>query len=620
MAATLPNIELPSGLDAGLVRYLAAIKDIIEVRDGLKGDQLDSHLTYRDLVDAGIVTATDYIGKGSTTIKPKVITPPPVVPVPLRQLTATGQPGSICLTWADIGSVNHAFVEIWRTINANDISTAELIDIANGQVYVDYDVTVGQQYWYYLRDVSNVGIAGSFNEDAVSAIATEGAENLVEQLQDAGGFAVPGQPYFYVPPGGIVVNGEAIPEGTYIWNFVLANATIKGAQIKNAVLNSGHFQSLDASKIIFNEATGKRLESVIITGGLIQGMEIVAQDIIGGLIRGTTITSGGTEDLPAIELDGLNGTVRSNSPLEDDDEPDSFNYVELGLSTVRTGMYIPGFGQAIDQILSRIETGESNSNEVVTLPGYWKSVPEIMVVPRELTMPDPAADAGDKRMKCSATNIERLSDDPESIDYYRVRFKPTALISSESGIRSVSVLSSVWDYTDNTQRDFGLNYLAGAGSRTTPSFLVPQSAQTVEVTTTCTIYEWLDLNGSTYVFATGSVYFQFFISDDNGATWDLVGTSGAFNSGGGAGKLPSAAWNAVSLRHYFNFDPSSSARIGRITYFVSQGGLVSYGDLIPGNQVVAPYARLLLRCETLKYPVASGDNYLDGKVGWIAIR
>jgi hypothetical protein len=620
MAAILPSIVLPSGIDAGLVRYLAAIKDIIEVRDGLKGDDLDAHLTYRDLVDAGIVTATDYIGSGDSTIKPKVITPPPVIPLPLAQLAATGQKGSVCLTWSDIGSVNHAFVEIWRTVNANDIGTAELIDVAPGQLYLDYDVTPGQQYWYYLRDVSNIGIAGPFNEDAVTATPTEGAETLVDQLVDAGGFAVPGQPYFYVPPGGIVVNGEDIPEGTYIWNFVLANATIKGAQIKNAVLNSGHFQSLDASKIEFNQATGKRFESVVITGGLIQGMEIIAEEIIGGLIRGTNITSGGTEDLPAIELDGLNGTLRSNSALENPSVNDSFNFVELGLSTIRTGMYVPGFGQAIDQVLSRIETGISNSNEVVTLPGYWKTVPEIMVVPQELTMPDPATDLGDKRMKCSATNIERVSSNPNTADYYKVRFKPTALINSESGFRSVPVLSSLWDYSDNTLRDFGLNYLAGAGSRTTPNFLVPQSAESVEVTTTCTIYEWLDLNGSNYVFATGSVYFQFFISDNGGSTWNLVGTSGAFNSGGGAGRLPSAAWNALSLRHYFNFSPSSSARLGRITYFVSQGGLVGFTDSIPGNQVVAPYARLQIRCETLKYPVAAGDNYLDGKVGWVVIR
>lgn len=177
----VPSIpEVPVTADAGLRRFLDAVRQVVQVREGNRGDALDANITYRDLVEAGIAT---FVRSGSAiSLTPTAttdLTQPPLV----EGLTASGALASIILTWTIPNYRNHSHTEIWRS-QTNSITNAAQVGMASGGLYVDYvsKNTTGFQYYYWARNVSIYGVKSEFNTTGVMGVTSPDPTTILEIL------------------------------------------------------------------------------------------------------------------------------------------------------------------------------------------------------------------------------------------------------------------------------------------------------------------------------------------------------------------------------------------------------------------------------------------------------
>ena len=175
MTTKVPSI--PSPTSANLLNVAQAVKNLIDVREGIAGDPLDANVTFRDLVDAGAVVVRPRwtSGSGLPPVAPPSVdgdgydgttdlTPPPKP----EGFTATGLFASIQLQWNQAQYRNHAYVEVWRS-STNALGNAILIGTSDTSFYVDQLGTSATRY-YWIRFVSQPNIKGPYNAtDGLSA-------------------------------------------------------------------------------------------------------------------------------------------------------------------------------------------------------------------------------------------------------------------------------------------------------------------------------------------------------------------------------------------------------------------------------------------------------------------
>lgn len=174
IATKVPQLPaVPKGVDPEVKRYLEAIKQVIEVREGTRGQALDRSVTFRDLVDAGVdITALEIAGaptsgggsgsgSGSGTTPGDVLPDMTVPPTP-SGLRSTGGFEVIFLEWDNPRNVyaNHGLAEIWRHSDQN-LGDASLVGTAQGTSYVDR-VEPDTTYYYWIRFMSTDDRPGAF--------------------------------------------------------------------------------------------------------------------------------------------------------------------------------------------------------------------------------------------------------------------------------------------------------------------------------------------------------------------------------------------------------------------------------------------------------------------------
>ena len=175
---------IPAPTDSNLRDVARAVKGVLDVREGLIGDPLDANVTFRDLVDGGVVSvSTVSRGGGSSSV---IVTPPnsgsdgydPVsdlTPPPAPTgFTATGALTSIILSWTSPTYSNHASTEIWRS-STNVIGNAILVGSTDTSMYTDAVGATGDTYYYWIRFRSQADIVGPYNA-TLGTSATSGQD------------------------------------------------------------------------------------------------------------------------------------------------------------------------------------------------------------------------------------------------------------------------------------------------------------------------------------------------------------------------------------------------------------------------------------------------------------
>lgn len=167
----VPSIPNPAIDPEG---FLRAVQEVVQVREGARGNPLDRGVTFRDLVDAGMAAPNPaFAGKGripaSALITPTGaggaggalgtgVRPAMTVPPKPRDVVAVGTFTSILIAWAQPDYSNHAHAEILRAA-VNDIGQAVAIGSSVGRQYADA-VGTDADYYYWVRYVSTGNVKG----------------------------------------------------------------------------------------------------------------------------------------------------------------------------------------------------------------------------------------------------------------------------------------------------------------------------------------------------------------------------------------------------------------------------------------------------------------------------
>jgi len=173
VARALP--ALPPRVDPQLRPLLAAIKEVLEVQVGHRGEDLDKAVTFRDLTESGIANIGN-INSVGTLIPISDVGSQTAPPEPVT-LTAAATFTNVLLSWA--GGFKHDLVaatEVYRS-TSNSLATASHIGSTSSFIYTD-TVEPSTTNYYWVRFISPAGVPGPYN-------ATAGTSAVTSSINDA---------------------------------------------------------------------------------------------------------------------------------------------------------------------------------------------------------------------------------------------------------------------------------------------------------------------------------------------------------------------------------------------------------------------------------------------------
>jgi len=208
-------------------------------------------------------------GAGNLTIPPGMIaydnTPPPAP----TGLEVMGAIQSMILSWDAVpAEVAHrvAYTEIWRS-ETNDLSVAQLVGQARGEVYTDVTGPAATRYYwirYAAPGVKTPPITGPFNAQAGTKGETGQDASLLIDMLAAEGYDT--LLYRQENPN-LVINGVPVPVGVYMRDAFIANGTISNAKIGNAAIDNAKIANLavGSAKIADAAITNAKIADATIT-------------------------------------------------------------------------------------------------------------------------------------------------------------------------------------------------------------------------------------------------------------------------------------------------------------------------------------------------------------------
>lgn len=231
---------IPGSVSPELKKVLEPIREYVQTIAGRRGDDLDTAVTFRDLINSGIATLdlSKIARDGAVPISlpvPEELVDLSTPPAPIDFLTTSGI-GTIFLSWNGAAFRSYAYTEIWRS-STNDIGSAVLVATSVPTRYAD-PIGAGGNRYYWVRFVSQAGVAGPFNAvEGTLGYASDDPAYLIDVLSEVyGEAAVANAPFFYVASP-TVINGVTVPQGTYIKTAFIADASISSAKISTLVAN-----------------------------------------------------------------------------------------------------------------------------------------------------------------------------------------------------------------------------------------------------------------------------------------------------------------------------------------------------------------------------------------------
>jgi hypothetical protein len=183
------NLSIPTGWANQDRRFAESVKENLDVLVGHRGDKLDRAVTFRDLLDAGIVKlargVTNFDGRASSIATEDDIPNLDIPPAPTN-LTASGAFRNIILTWNLKLYGGHSAVQVFRH-TSDSIANATMVAQVSGftGVYAD-EVGSGQTFYYWVRAVNQNDVLGPFNSSTgVQGVTSPDVTFLLSSLTTA---------------------------------------------------------------------------------------------------------------------------------------------------------------------------------------------------------------------------------------------------------------------------------------------------------------------------------------------------------------------------------------------------------------------------------------------------
>lgn len=196
---------VPSDYQGQERRFAQSVSESLDILTGRRGDIIDRAVTFRDLLDTGVLKLVKAIGTGSTTGGTTVVNPttdpngfPVQLPTQPQNFVAAGGFDVIFLSWTLPPYNGHDHVEIYRLQRAAGAAEPTLAQAEAAGVYTRYygdvyrftDTNVGsQEQWYYwIRAVNINNVKGPFfsstGVDATTALDYLYVSGLIDEILD----------------------------------------------------------------------------------------------------------------------------------------------------------------------------------------------------------------------------------------------------------------------------------------------------------------------------------------------------------------------------------------------------------------------------------------------------
>lgn len=272
------------------------------------------------------------------------------------------------------------------------------------------------------------------------------------------------------------INGQSIAPGVVIDGASIVNATIGNAQIRNAAIDDAKISSLSADKVTFGTMSGERIDVNSLSADRISTGELSAA---------TIITVGGSGTSAPLVLNG-NGEIISNGPGGDK--------ARFFSGDVEIYKNVPGVGQTLYKALSRVETGTGDNNVQVTIPGYFKAQPKVIVSPASIQFYNATYANQNQTLNCAAIDISESSSG--SMVW---RFTPVATLTLAANTGTTAINQTINSSTSplySSQYTTPANTASITGSVTLSSVRGNGASQYFKRTVRCRIQY---LSGGTYI-------------------------------------------------------------------------------------------------------------------------
>lgn len=378
----------PSDDDAADGSLATLTVTVNSVRDGIESLYSQGH-TFQRLVASGSVGID---GK-------------PAAPI----LSAGSQNFAINLTWLfGDARTNIEKVEL-RVSDDPDFNHSTTLQYVN-YPGVDYlhELGTALTYKWYWAQVTDTGGQLSPWSNMVSGRSTASASSPTQMLADINGI---------LSGGSSTTALEIVPS-----NFAVVAPD--GNKTPFAVVDIG----------------GGVYKTLINSDVLIGGNVDIANLTTGSLPSDVVLRLGGG----VIEMDGA-GEIRVHKDMS----PNA-DFVRLSSGEIRFLRYIAGAYQSYNY-LSRLETGTANSGATVSIPGYWKAQPRVMVSPAILSLYKAAYANQDQAIACEALNIVETSPGSGQWQFDATATLNLAAASGGSALNLTSGVISSNTHTTATQ-------------------------------------------------------------------------------------------------------------------------------------------------------------------------
>ena len=552
----LPSIPPPN--ENNLVAFARAVKEALEVRLGRRGQGLDAMVTFRDLDKVqmvlgdgrgGVLGLKPPAGNGGGAVDPDYDPTTDMLPPPAPQnVKASGAVRNVILEWAGPPSTyrNHAYAEIWRS-STNNLNDAAQIGQSGSTMYVD-NVGEGQARYYWVRFVSQANVTGPWHAAAdngaqavtaldvgytlgllegqigESALATEIIDGKDAFVFDTKTFAIrfneTGYTPFITQSAPTTINGVEIPPGVYLDAAFMRTFVAQKGQIGDLAVDDAAIASVSAEKVTFGEMEGDRIRTNSLDANRIR---------TGTLFAGVEITAGERLRISAegwIETYSAAGYSRSA------------DYSRLDYGNIQLYRYVPALGQPVlYNYLSRLESGIGANNVEVTLPGYWRSQPKIMVSPAVLSLYRHDYANQSQAIRCEAINIQETG-----VGTMQYKFTPRAQLELAAATGAITI---------------NVNATSSSDSWTSATYTTPANTSSVTLN--------VDLGSVRGTGTSGSYYYR-------QVAWRVMYLSGgSWVAGAWRTKAIGATLNQVADTLAFDF-PSAAAWQFYVEYSASDAG------------------------------------------------
>jgi len=186
MIGTRAKPPVPAGLDAKLKAYLESLQESVENGEGRRGKRGDRWIRESDLVQMGIARyAKNANGPGSGILEPLFPIPDTSKPPTATGLEVTGLFTMILVRWDNANRAyrSHSLTEVWRAPE-DDRAKAVMVGQTIDSIFSDVNVVYGQDYYYWIRWMSENGETGMWNnvKGTVGRLSEDPAD-IVARLQ-----------------------------------------------------------------------------------------------------------------------------------------------------------------------------------------------------------------------------------------------------------------------------------------------------------------------------------------------------------------------------------------------------------------------------------------------------